>query len=135
MLSTGTVTASGQVKQKPVSLRGKSGGKNTSRNNEVKMPRAPRKARKKKITETASALTAKETEGKENAVKIPPSELIPNTYYWALYYGEPEIVLTSKSGQTFYIHGDEFARKTDNVGVEFRKKIWTKKAIRDEKSS
>lgn len=39
----------------------------------------------------------------------------PNTYYWANFYGEKEIVLTTASGKHFYLHGDEYTRKIENI--------------------
>jgi hypothetical protein len=34
----------------------------------------------------------------------------PNSWYWALFYNTPEIVLTTSSAQYFYLHGDEHIR-------------------------
>lgn len=55
---------------------------------------------------------------KENEIKIEG-----DTYYWALYCGDPEIVLTTHSGTHFYLHGDEYTRKIDNTLLIVKKRI------------
>lgn len=55
---------------------------------------------------------------KENEIKIEG-----DTYYWALYCGDPEIVLTTHSGTHFYLHGDEHTRKIDNTLLIVKKRI------------
>jgi len=46
-----------------------------------------------------------------------------DTYYWALYCGDPEIILTNYGGTHFYLHGDEHTRKIDNTLLIVKKRI------------
>lgn len=92
---------------------------------------AAEKARKRRAT-TVKKLRTLKVAGKsperiiaQNGEPIIPE---PNTYYWALFYGEKEIVLTAPhNANYFYLHGDEYMRKVDSAGVQLVKKIWTRK--------
>lgn len=89
--------------------------KKTRRKASVKKPRAP------KVIAPKPAPTVK------NAGIAQPITPEPNTYYWALFYGEKEIVLTAPhNAGYFYLHGDEYMRKVDSPGVQLVKKIWTR---------
>ncbi len=88
----------------------------------VKKPRKKRVAAqqsKKKIDNVAAICNSS---GKDEPVEV-KIEIEKDTYYWALYCGEPEIILTNHNGAYFYMHGDEYSRKVDNTLLEVKKKI------------
>ena len=91
-------------------------------------PKGARKPRTKKPAKIAAPNKVAETENPTELPQLDPNGLEPNTYYWALLYGEKEIILTNCTGKYFYIHGDEYIRKSDGFGVKFVKKIWTRPA-------
>ncbi len=39
----------------------------------------------------------------------------PNTYYWANFWGNEEIVLTNDNGKFFYTHGNDMAFHTESI--------------------
>ena len=70
------------------------------------------KKRKKKEVDTISKANSS-----EDSTKLPIVPK-PDTWYFALFYDEPEVILTNHDAKFFYIHGDQYVRGIDKVVIK-----------------